>query len=173
MRARRLLIGVAIAALAAAARAEPARSPAGDPLTGRALFIGAQRLAGGGPPCGACHAIGGASAPFAAALGPELSKSFEGMDAPALEGILHDLPFPTMSPFYAQHALTASECIDLTAFLLQATGKPPPGGAAIAAWAAAVAAACLAAMWLAARGRKGSTRAALLARAAAPPPPRA
>jgi len=165
--ARRCLLWMAAAAaLAAAATARAAEVPAGDAISGRALFIGARPFAQGAPPCGACHAIGGASAPFAAALGPELSKSFD--EPEATDALLQALPFPTMAPFYAERPLTPGERADLTAFLLQVSGKPPPGGGAVAGYAALVAAVFLAGMWLAARRRKGPTRAELLARASAP-----
>jgi len=162
----------AAAAVAAAATASAAEVPQGDAVSGRALFIGARPFAGGGPPCGACHAIGGASAPFAAALGPELSKTFD--EPEATDAILQALPFPSMTPLYDGRPLTPAERADLTAFFLQVAGKPPPGGAAVAAWAALVAAVLLAGMGMAARRRKGPARAELLARASAaahPTPP--
>lgn len=155
-----LRLAAAVAAVTGAASA--AAPPGGDWLSGRALFIGARPLANGGPPCGACHAIGGASAPFAAALGPELSKTFD--EPEATDAILQALPFPSMAPLYEGRPLTPSERADLTAFFLQVAGKPPPGGAAVAGWAALVAAVLLAGMGMAARRRKGSTRAELLAR---------
>jgi len=147
---------------------------AGDAGRGRALFIGARRLANGGPPCGGCHAIGGASAPFAAAMGPELSSSFEGLPPEAVDGLLTDLPFPTMAPIYAGRALEPGERADLAAFFAQVAGKPAPSGGRVAAWAALLACAVLAALGRAARRCKGPTRAALVARprrpAPAPPP---
>jgi mono/diheme cytochrome c family protein len=136
----------------------------GDPGRGRALFIGARRLTHGGPPCGACHAIGGASAPFAAALGPELSASFDGLPHEAIDGLLTDLPFPTMAPLYAGRALTPDERADLESFFAQVSGRPPPSGARVAAYAAVLAVACLSALLLAARRRTGSKRASLRAR---------
>lgn len=154
---------IAAAALAALAASEPAG--AADPLAGRALFIGARPFTAGAPPCGACHAIGGASAPFAAAFGPELSRSFEGLDATAVDGLLQELPFPTMAPLYAGRPLTPEEREDLSAFLRQVTGSPPPGGAAVAGWAALLAAACLGALALLARRVKAPTRPSLRAHA--------
>jgi hypothetical protein len=153
------------AAAAVATTAWPGAAHPADALVGRALFIGARPFAAGGPPCGACHAIGGASAPFAAALGPELSKSFDGMDAATVDGILQDLPFPTMTPLYAGRALTPAERDDLSAFLLQVAGRPAPGGAAVAGWAGLVVAVCLSVLALSQRRARGSSRAALLERA--------
>jgi hypothetical protein len=163
-----LRTSIAAAALLASSPAWGAEVSTGDPVVGRALFIGAKRLAAGGPPCGACHAVGGAGAPFAATLGPELSRSFEGLPPEAVDGMLQDLPFPTMAPLYAGRALTAAERADLASFLAQVTGSPPPSGARIAGYAALVAVACLVAMRASGRRRKGSTRAELLAAALHP-----
>jgi mono/diheme cytochrome c family protein len=176
MAARRLawLAGIALGLCAATAAAQ---APAGDPMAGRALFIGARAFRNGGSPCGGCHAVGGASAPFAASLGPELCASFAGLDAAAVDGLLQDLPFATMTPIYAKHALAPAERADLAAFLLQASGKPAPGGGLVALCAAIVAAAALAVLALARRRRTRSVRAELLAaarlaaaRGSAPPP---
>jgi hypothetical protein len=180
-------LAAALAAMAASPGAAPAQasptpdpaaappgsaSPAGDAMAGRALFIGARAFRNGASPCGACHAIGGESAPFAASLGPELSRSFDGLDADAVNGMLEDPPFPTMAPLYAGRPLTPDERADLTAFLLQASGKPAPGGARVAAWATVLMAAVLAALVLAERRRPRPARAELIARARLAPPPR-
>jgi mono/diheme cytochrome c family protein len=171
MIARRHLF-LLLAALALAARPAAAQAPAGDPMAGRALFIGARPLENGAAPCGACHGIGGQGAAFAASLGPSLSASFDGLDAAAVDGMLEDPPFPTMAPIYGGHPLTPVERTDLTAFLLQAGGEAAPGGGRVAAYAALVAAAGLAFVGLLGRRRKGSTRAELLARARLVPPGR-
>jgi cytochrome c5 len=136
--------------------------PAPDPVAGRAYFIGARPFANGASPCGACHAIGGAGAPSAASLAPELSKSFEGLDAETVAGLLADPPFPTMAPFYGPHPLTPAETVDVAAFLLQVAGQPAPGGAAFAGWAALVTAGLLALLALGARRHKGPTRTRLV-----------
>jgi mono/diheme cytochrome c family protein len=157
---------LAVLALALGGGTAIAQTPVGDPMAGRALFIGARVFRGGGSPCGGCHAIGGESAPFAASLGPELSASLGGLDAAAVDGLLQDLPFPTMAPIYAKHALAPAERADLCAFLLQASGKPAPGGGLVALCAAIVAGAALAVLVIATRrGGRGSVRAELLAAA--------
>lgn len=140
---------------------------AGDPATGRGLFIGTRPFRNGGAPCGACHAIGGQGLAFSASLGPDLSASLAGMDPEALDGILDGLPFPTMVPVYEGRALTPEERADLAAFLLPAAQQGPPRGA----WrfellGAAGAAVLFAALALASRRRKAPSRARLLARAA-------
>jgi mono/diheme cytochrome c family protein len=164
---------IALLALLAAAAAAPARAAdppeaGGDPLRGRALFIGARRFQNGGSPCGACHAVGGQGGAFAAGMGPELSRSFEGMDPPTVDSLLEDLPFPSMMPVYQGHPLTPPERADLASFFGQVTGAPPPGALGVAGYAAALALACVGAMAAAARRRKGSTGARLVDRGPSP-----
>lgn len=162
-RSVRLAVAGALAIAGLASAADPVG--AGDPARGRDLFIGAVPFRNGGAPCGACHAIGGQGAAFAAALGPELSASFTGMSAADVDGLLADPPFSTMAPLYAGRALEPAERADLAAFLLDAAGKPPPGAGRIVAWAALVAAAGLALAAWAARWRRGSLREALRSKA--------
>lgn len=160
---RAALAGALLAACGLAAAADPAGP--GDPGRGRDLFIGATAFRNGGAPCGACHAIGGERAAFGAALGPELSTSFAGMSPTDLDGLLADMPFPTMVPVYAGRALEPAERADLAAFLLGAAGIPPPGAEPFLGWAAAAAAAFLVAAAAAARRRRGSLRDELRSRA--------
>lgn len=142
---------------------------AGDPATGRGLFIGARPLQNGGPPCGACHALGGEGLAFGASLGPELSGALASMDPESVDGLLDALPFPTMVPVYQGHALTPEERAHLTAFLVPASQRGPPRGAwrfeLLGALGAAV---LLVPLYLASRRRKLPSRARLLARAARP-----
>ena len=167
MRAGRCVCMAIAATLAVVCAPASAAGPAGagDPARGRDLFIGAAPFLKGGAPCGACHAIGGQRAAFGAALGPELSASFAGMSAADMDGILTDLPFPTMAPIYSGRALEPAERADLAAFLSQAAGIPPPGAGRFVAWSALVAAAGLALAALAARWRRGSLRDELRAKA--------
>lgn len=171
-----LLLAPAGGSLAQDAAPEPAAqrpaAPAGDPAVGRALFIGARPLQNGGAPCGACHAIGGEGAAFAASFAPGLRASFDGLDPAAVDAILEDPPFPSMVPVYAGHPLAPDERAHLGAFLLQAAGKAEPGAGRAAGIAAAIALACLAGIGLGARRIPGSARAALVARARLAPPPR-
>jgi hypothetical protein len=53
-------------------------------------------LQGNGLAC----AIGGQGAAFTASLGPDLATTFDGMPAEALDGLLADLPLPSMAPVY-------------------------------------------------------------------------
>ncbi len=140
----------------------------GEASRGAALFSGASAFRNGGPPCGACHAAGGRGALLAASLGPELSQSFDGMPPEAIDGLLQDLPFPTMAPIYAGHALTPEERADLSAYLASITGVPPPRANAIAGTATGIGALFLLALALRARRRKPPTRSTLTARPPAP-----
>ncbi len=140
----------------------------GEASRGAAFFSGASRFRNGGPPCGACHAVGGRGALLAASLGPELSHSFDGMPPEAIDGLLQDLPFPTMAPIYAGHALTPEERADLSAYLASITGMTPPRGEAIAGTAAGIGTLLLVLLAFRARRRKAPTRSTLVAQPPAP-----
>jgi mono/diheme cytochrome c family protein len=155
---------VVVVSLLVAGSAGAAASPA---EVGRALFTGARPFQAGGAPCGACHALGGEGLAFTASLGPELSSGLAAMDPEALDGLLETLPFPTMTPIYEGHALTAQERADLVAFLIPAARKGPPRDAwhfeACGAFLALLLFLGLALAW---RRRKPPSRARLLAHAA-------
>lgn len=159
-------LALAMALVSGVLTAEPAAAQ--DLGRGKALFTGAAPMRNGGAPCGACHAIGGQGPLLAASLGPELSRSFDGMPSEAIDGLLQDLPFPTMAPVYAGHALTAQERAHLAAFLSNASGAPAPTGNAVAGTSAAILAAFLALLAVRARRRKVPTRPTLIARPPAP-----
>jgi mono/diheme cytochrome c family protein len=106
--------------------ASPAESaPAANPRTGEALYVGEKQFANGGAPCLACHGIAGHGLARAASFGPDLSETFASYGAEALDGVLADVPFPSMQPIYNTHALTPSERADIVAFLGDAGGKVP------------------------------------------------
>lgn len=164
-----LVAAVSSSGSAAAQGQEPAAAPAPDLAAGRALFIGARRLEGGGAPCGVCHAIGGQGSAFSASFGPDLSGSFIGLGPEAVDGMLQDPPFPSMVPVYAGHALTPAERASLTAFLLAAQGQAPAGGdGRFGAEAALVALALLAGLAWAGRRRTAPVRRQLLEKAGRP-----
>ena len=127
---RSWLAAAAVTALAAAPVAtrsqEAPIAQGGDPAAGRALFVGARAFEAGGPPCGACHGVGGEGRGLAAAFGPDLSgtvEAFGGVEL--LDGLLETLPFPSMEPLYAGKALTPAERADVAAFLVAAGGRAP------------------------------------------------
>jgi mono/diheme cytochrome c family protein len=164
-----LITGVLLLLTTAARAAEPATVP-GDPAIGAALFTGTIPMQNGGAPCGACHAVGGHGPALAASLGPDLARSFDGMAPEAVDGILQDLPFPTMVPIYTGHALTGQERAHLTSFLVSVSGAPPPTGNAVAGTAAGIAACLVVLLAMRARTRKPPTRPTLTARPPSPAP---
>jgi mono/diheme cytochrome c family protein len=170
-RAAAAALVVVLAASSRTARAEPA--PAGDPAAGRALFVGARAFSAGGPPCGACHGVGGEGRGLAAAFGPDLSGAAEAFGgAEQLDGLLESLPFPSMEPLYAGRALTPVERADLAAFLVATGGRAPASEDATIALHAGVAfAGLLLGLALAGRGRGTSTRDRILAAARRRPAP--
>lgn len=105
----------------------PARLPAGSPALGRELFTGTRRLQNGGPPCMACHSIGGIGALGGGALGPDLTLAAARFGDAGLASALANLPFPTMSPIFAARPLTPEEQGHLRVFVMQAavTGRSP------------------------------------------------
>lgn len=159
-----LAVAVTVALLAAPlsgpAAAEETPVPAGDPAAGRALYVGARAFAAGGPPCGACHGVGGEGRGLAAAFGPDLSGTVEAFGgADQLDGLLETLPFPSMEPLYAGKALTPGERADVAAFLVAAGGRAPASeDGAIALHAGLAFAALGLALVLSGRGRGRSVR---------------
>jgi hypothetical protein len=158
---------------AAQPAADPAAQPppaavlaAGSARAGRELFVGARPLRNGGPPCGACHGLGGQGLAFTASFGPELSSGLTGLDPDAIDGLLDSLPFPSMTPVYEGRALTPGERADLVAFLVEAVKRGPPAAGwtfeALGLIGAALGFLALAVAW---RRRKAPSRARLLARA--------
>ncbi len=152
---------LALAWLVLVPRLVHAQAPSVEP--GRALFTGERPLSGGGPPCGACHALAGDGLALSANLGPALS-SLAGVDPSAIEGLLEDLPFPTMTPLYAGRPLAPEERTALAAYLAAAAerGAPAPG-ARLVVLGAAGAGLVLAVIGLAGRRRTRSSRARILA----------
>jgi mono/diheme cytochrome c family protein len=121
-----VVLAALLAAPVAAAAAATQETPAGDPAAGRALYVGTRAFSAGGPPCGACHGVGGEGLGLAARFGPDLSGTVEALGGPeALDAMLESLPFPSMEPLYAGRALTPAERADLTAFLVAAGGRAP------------------------------------------------
>jgi mono/diheme cytochrome c family protein len=110
---------------AAAAPAAPALLH-GNPLLGEDLFRGVYRFQNGGPPCLACHTIGGIGALGGGVLGPDLSPAFAKYGGEAgVAAVLADIPFPTMKPIFDARPLTAEEQADLRTFLKMAAGRQP------------------------------------------------
>ncbi|HEX7124817.1 MAG TPA: cytochrome c [Thermodesulfobacteriota bacterium] len=136
------LVGYLGAQAGPAPAPQPARAvalPPGDPAAGKDLFTGAARLAGGGPPCMACHSVAGIGALGGGALGPDLTPAYAKFGASGIASILATMPFPTMAPIFTTQPLTAREQADLAAFLEQTAvmQRPPQAVGALAALAGA------------------------------------
>ncbi len=100
----------------------------GDPRRGEALFVGTAFFANGGAPCLACHGIAGAGLGKAAgaSFGPDLTSLWENFGEDGVLSVLESLPFPSMTPIYANRPLSHQEQLDLAAFLAEVNGRPAP-----------------------------------------------
>ena len=96
--------------------------PKGSPENGRRLFFGETKLAGGGSPCFACHAVGGNGGNLAVDLTTVHKRRSEAvlLAATAKPG------FPMMKAAYAQRPVTEKEALDLVAYLETSANAPPP-----------------------------------------------
>ena len=104
---------------------------AGDAETGKRLFEGSDRFAGGGPSCLSCHSVAGVGALGGGQLGPDLTGAFAKYGGEkGLQGVLEAVAFPTMAPIFTRKQLTAQERADLVAFLASAADDQRPGRAA-------------------------------------------
>jgi mono/diheme cytochrome c family protein len=107
-----------------AATGGQAASPAaakGDPESGKELFTGVARFANGGPPCMACHSVGGIGALGGGQLGPDLTEVASRYGGPTgLDAFVAGTPTPTMRAVWSQHPLTNEERANVVSFLGQA-----------------------------------------------------
>ncbi len=104
-------------------------APVGDSASGRALFTGEQRLAGGGPACISCHSASVIGLASGGTLAKDLSQVSATYGA-ALPGVLRTTPFPVMQDIFGAHPLTDEEIADITALLGAVTdgdGSPAAG----------------------------------------------
>lgn len=111
------------AAPAAAPTAAAASAPAvrGDPKIGKALFTGVARFQKGGPPCMACHSVGGIGALGGGQLGPDLTEVVTRLGGTAgVDAFLAGTPTPTMNAVWSKRPLTPTERANVVAFLGQA-----------------------------------------------------
>ncbi len=114
------------------APAQPQVAPAapGDPVAGKALFTGVQRLQNGGPPCMGCHSVGPIGALGGGMLGPDLTGAYAkyGGDA-GLQAFLNSTPTVTMNAVWTRQPLMPQEQANLVAFLKQASVSERPADA--------------------------------------------
>jgi hypothetical protein len=95
----------------------------GSSKTGRRLFYGDARLANGGSPCFACHAVGGRGG----SLAVDLTLAHTRMTRSAVVSATAQPAFPLMKAAYARHAITEQESFDLAAFLKESGAAAKPG----------------------------------------------
>jgi mono/diheme cytochrome c family protein len=151
----RTLPGMVLAAGTAFAH-DPA--PVGNAGIGRGLYNGSVVFEKGGPPCGACHAIGGQGPAMNASFGPDLSKSDAALDGDVLDGVLTDQPYKSMKPLYAGRPISAAERAHLAAFFQEVGGKVTAAGGCWFGFQAALFAAALGALLAWGRRRRPSPR---------------
>jgi cytochrome c2 len=102
---------------------QAANAPAvkGDPEAGKELFTGLTRFANGGPPCMACHSVGGIGALGGGQLGPDLTEVASRYGGPTgLDAFVAGTPTPTMKAVWSPHPLTTEERANVVSFLGQA-----------------------------------------------------
>ncbi len=108
-----------------AAAAAPA--PQGNPEAGKDLFTGVVRFQNGGPPCMACHSIGGIGALGGGQLGPDLTGVVGQLGgASGVNAFIAGTPTPTMKAVWSQRPLTDQERANIVAFLGQASVTQRP-----------------------------------------------
>ncbi|GBD19507.1 hypothetical protein HRbin27_02013 [bacterium HR27] len=110
--------------------------PPGDPIRGKEYFTGVLRFENGGPPCQACHSIGGIGALGGGQLGPDLTPLGAAVaQNEAARSVVAEILTPpdfggrpTMRAVWTPHPLTAQEKADVIAFLGQAAVARRPAG---------------------------------------------
>jgi mono/diheme cytochrome c family protein len=123
-------LGTATAQPSAPAPAANAPAPQGDPEIGKGLFTGVTRFANGGPPCMACHSIGGIGALGGGQLGPDLTGVLGRYGGAAgVNAFVAGTPTPTMKAVWSPHPLTTEERANVVAFLGQAEVTQRPAQA--------------------------------------------
>jgi cytochrome c2 len=107
----------------AAGGGQAASQPAvkGNPEAGKDLFTGITRFANGGPPCMACHSVGGIGALGGGQLGPDLTEVASRYGgATGLDAFVAGTPTPTMRAVWSPRPLTTEERANVVSFLGQA-----------------------------------------------------
>ncbi|MEN8215299.1 MAG: cytochrome c [Pseudomonadota bacterium] len=103
-------------------------APAGDPKTGKALFLGQQSFANGGPACIACHTTSDVTGLGGGTLGPDLTTVHSRFGGNiGLNSVLVSLPFPTMQGVFSKKPVKKDEAAHLTAYFAETnslTEKP-------------------------------------------------
>lgn len=88
-----------------------------DIATGRAIFLGEQRLANSGPPCLSCHTARGIGGLGGGHLGPDLTLVYERLQGrKGLGAWLTSPGSPTMQPIFKNTPISPDETLALLAF---------------------------------------------------------
>ena len=97
---------------------------AADAALGEELVTGKRTLAGGGPPCIACHAFAALPGAGGGRLGPDLSSEFTRLGGrKGLTTWLSSPPSPTMQAVYSAHPLKPGEATAIAAWLKSQPAK--------------------------------------------------
>jgi mono/diheme cytochrome c family protein len=100
-----------------------------DVERGRDLFLGYQRLAGGGPACISCHSADGGGLLGGGRLGPDLTRGYERIGGrKQLAAWLSAPATATMQPVYKAHPLEPEEILPLVAYLEHTNRHGREGG---------------------------------------------
>jgi len=116
---------------APAAAGQAASAPVqGNPAIGKDLFTGVTRFQNGGPPCMACHSVGGIGALGGGQLGPDLTGAGAKYGGAAgLNAFVAGSPTPTMKAVWSRQPLTTEESASVVAFVGQAEVTQRPAEA--------------------------------------------
>jgi len=88
-----------------------------DVQRGRSLFLGTERLAGGGSSCVSCHSMHDVAALGGGRLGPDLTNVYDRLKGRvSLSAWLMAPGTETMQPIFKNHRLTADEIHSLVAY---------------------------------------------------------
>lgn len=101
--------------------------PTGNPVAGKAYFVGDKRFQNGGPHCISCHSIAGIGSLGGGNLGPDLTANGYNKYGEGLPAFLTSPATVTMNSVWKDHSLTPQEQVDLFAFLKEASvsGRAP------------------------------------------------
>ncbi len=97
-----------------------------DVQAGRDIFVGGQRLTGGGTACIACHSMHDMTALGGGQLGPDLTNVYDRLKGrKSLSAWLVAPGTETMQPIFKNHPLTADEIHSLVAYFENAAPHRP------------------------------------------------
>ena len=105
----------------------------GNPEIGKDLFTGVTRFQNGGPPCMACHSVGGIGALGGGQLGPDLTGSVAHFGGAAgLNAFVAGTPTPIMKAVWSRATADHRRKRERGRFPRPGRGEPTPGGSDMA-----------------------------------------